>query len=114
MLSPLKREKVTTIVIAIVGRAKTLEREPSKKKQRTDTKKDAKRIKSDNLTRGNREKSNIAIAIGNLNDWMASQLFRILVVAIIFSTTVLSTVRQNYKLHIFWFLYLCKNAKKNN
>ena len=41
----------------------TLERKSSKKKQRTDTKKDAKRIKSDNFTRGNREKSNIAIAI---------------------------------------------------
>ena len=27
--------------------------------QRTDTKKDAKRIKSDNFTRGNREKSNM-------------------------------------------------------
>ena len=37
------------------------EKEPSKKKQRTDTKKNAKRIKSD--TRSNREKSNIAIAI---------------------------------------------------
>ena len=32
-------------------------------KQRTDTKKDAKRIKSDNFTRSKREKSNIAIAI---------------------------------------------------
>ena len=41
----------------------TLERKPSKKKQRTDTKKDAKKIKSDNFTRSNREKSNIAIAI---------------------------------------------------
>ena len=39
------------------------EREPSKKKQRTNTKKDAKRIKSDNFSRSNREKSNIAIAI---------------------------------------------------
>ena len=38
LLSPL-----TTI--AIVGRAITLERVPSKKKQRTDTKKDAKRIR---------------------------------------------------------------------
>jgi hypothetical protein len=47
---------VTTIAI-------TLEREPSKKKQRTDTKKDAKRFKSDKFTRGNGEKSNIAIAI---------------------------------------------------
>ena len=37
--------KATTIAIAILGRAITLEREPSKKKQRTDTKKDAKRIK---------------------------------------------------------------------
>jgi hypothetical protein len=34
----------------------TLKREPSKKKQRTDTKKDAKRIKIDNFTRSNREK----------------------------------------------------------
>ena len=41
----------------------TLERKPSKKKQRTDTKKDANKIKSNNFTGGNREKSNIAIAI---------------------------------------------------
>jgi hypothetical protein len=41
----------------------TLEREPSKKKQRTDTKKNGKRFKSDNFTRSNREKSNIVIAI---------------------------------------------------
>jgi hypothetical protein len=33
-----------------------------KKKQRTDTKKDVNRIKIDNFTRSNREKSNIAIA----------------------------------------------------
>jgi hypothetical protein len=57
-LSPLRARKSK-----IVGRAITLEREPSKKKQRTDTKKDAKRIKSDNFTKSNREKSNIAIAI---------------------------------------------------
>ena len=38
---------------AIVGLAITLERKLSKKKQRTDTKKDAKRIKSDNFTRRN-------------------------------------------------------------
>ena len=44
---------MTTIAIAIVGRAITLEREPSKKRQRTNTKKDAKRIKSDNFTRSN-------------------------------------------------------------
>ena len=47
----------------IVGRAITLKKEPSKKKQRTDTKKDASKIKSDNFTTSNREKSNIAIAI---------------------------------------------------
>ena len=40
-LSPLR---ATTNTIAIVGRAITLEKEPSKRKQRTDTKKDAKRI----------------------------------------------------------------------
>ena len=45
------------------------EREPSKKKQWTNTKKDAKRIKSDNFTRSNKEKSNIAIAISE-NEWL--------------------------------------------
>jgi hypothetical protein len=54
LLSPLR---ATTIDIAIVGRAVTLETNTSKKKQRTDTKKDVKRIKSDNFTRSNREKS---------------------------------------------------------
>ena len=48
--------RAKTIAIVIVGRAMTLEREQSKKKQRTDTKKDAKRIKSDNFIRSNREK----------------------------------------------------------
>ena len=48
-----------------------------KKKQRTDTKKDANWIRSDNFTRSNREKLNIAIAI--LEKWM---------IAIIFSPTV--------------------------
>ena len=62
------RQRATTIAIAIVGRAIigrtiTLERDPLKKKQRTDTKKEVKRIKSDNFTRCNREKFNIAIAI---------------------------------------------------
>ena len=50
-------------VITLQGRAITLEREPSKEKRRTNTKKDAKRIKSDNFTRSNREKSNNTIAI---------------------------------------------------
>ena len=44
-LSPLR---ATTIAI-------TFEREPSKKKQRTDNKNDAKRIKRDNFTWSNRE-----------------------------------------------------------
>ena len=44
------------MAIAIVGRAMTLEREPSKKKPRNDTKKAAKRIKSDNFTRSNKRK----------------------------------------------------------
>ena len=56
---PLRLERA----IAIDGRAITLEREPLKMKERTDTKKDAKRIRSVNFTRSNREKSNIAIAI---------------------------------------------------
>ena len=45
---------------------------------------DAKRINSDNFTMSNRGKSNI----GNLNDWKAPYLFRIFVIAIIFSPTV--------------------------
>ena len=57
-LSPLRARKSDNIV----GRAITLEKKPSQKKQRTDTK-DANRIKSDNFTRSNREKPNIAIAI---------------------------------------------------
>ena len=58
-----ERERATTIAIAIVGIAITLKREPSKKKQRTVTKKDTKRIKSENFTRSNKEKSNIAFTI---------------------------------------------------
>ena len=82
MLS-LKQERATTIAIAIVGRAITLEWEPLKKKQRTDNKNDAKRIKSDNFTTSNREK------IEKMNDWIALYLICILVVAIIFSPTVI-------------------------
>ena len=57
-------------------------------KKKTDTKKDAKRIKNDNFTRGNREKSNITIAILEKLPFLKGKLFRILVVAIIFSPTV--------------------------
>ena len=60
--------RATTNAIAIVGRVITLERKQTKKKQKTDSKKDAKGIKSDNFTRSNREKSNISIAI--LEKWM--------------------------------------------
>ena len=62
---PFKSEKERQLSLSqyVVGRAINLKRKPSKKKQRTDIKKDAKKIKSYNLTRGNREKSNIAIAI---------------------------------------------------
>ena len=63
-----ERERATNIAIANVGRAINLKREQSNKKQWTDTKKDAKKIKSDNFTWSNREKSNIAIAI--LEKWM--------------------------------------------
>ena len=55
---------MTTIAIAIVGRSKTLEKERhQKRKKELIQKKDAKRIKSDNFTRGN---------IGNFNDWIAT------------------------------------------
>ena len=46
-----EREKATTIAIAMVGRAITLEITIKKKKQRADTKNEAKKIKSDNCSR---------------------------------------------------------------
>ena len=64
------------------------ERAIKAKKQRTDTKKDAKRIKSDNL-KGVIVKIPILLQqYCKMNDWMASYLQRILVLAIIFSPTV--------------------------
>ena len=63
-LSPLRARKATTIAIAIVGRMITLERKPSKKKQRTDTKKVAKSIKSDNFTRLSQYWTNKSLMIG--------------------------------------------------
>ena len=53
------RKKKLCIAITIVGRAKTKEREI---KERYYAKIEAKKIKSDNFTRSNREKTNIAIA----------------------------------------------------
>ena len=46
-LKALAKSNCNLFAIVKVGRAITLEIEPSKKKQRTDTKKDAKRMKSD-------------------------------------------------------------------
>ena len=60
-LSPLIARKSDNYRVAI--EARNLERKPSKKKRRTDTKKDAKRLKSDNFTRSNREKFNNAVAL---------------------------------------------------
>ena len=55
-------ERQLHTAFAIVRLAITLERERTIKKEATiDTKKEAKRIKSDNLTRSN---------IGKMNDWM--------------------------------------------
>ena len=65
-------EKSNGTHIAIAFKSDNFRKEASKKKQRTETKKDAKRIKSDNFTRSNRDKSNIDIAIlEKMNDWMA-------------------------------------------
>ena len=59
LLKVLAKSNGNLMAIAITKKRET----SKKKKQRTDTKKDAKRIKSDNFTRGNGEKSNIGIAI---------------------------------------------------
>ena len=85
--------------LQLSGRAIILERKPSKKKQRTDTKKDAKRIKSDNFTRSNREKSDIAIAI--LEKLIIGWHHNYFVEAIIFSPTIfwMSHVRDEGMSH---------------
>ena len=44
LLKALAKSNAYLFAIAIVGRAINFEREPSKKKQRTETKKDAKRV----------------------------------------------------------------------
>ena len=53
----------------MVGRAIILEREPSKKKQRTDIKKAAKRIKSDNFTRSIKKSPYYFRNIGKMIGW---------------------------------------------
>jgi hypothetical protein len=58
----LKGVKVTVIFSLRARKSDNFRERASKKKQRTDTQKDAKRIKSDNFIRGNRE----------MNDWMAA------------------------------------------
>ena len=85
MLSPLRAKKSDNY---LVGRAITLEREPSKKKQITDTKKAAKRLRVITLQEAIEKSPILLCNIGKMNDWMAPLLFRILVVAIIFSPTV--------------------------
>ena len=59
----------------------------SKMKQKTDTKKDAKMNKSDNFTRSNREKSNIAIAI--LEKWIVGWHYYYFVFGGIFADCIL-------------------------
>ena len=73
VIFPILRVRAITIAIAIVGRSITLERKPSEKKQRTDTKKNAKRIKSDNFIRANRE--NIAILGKLMIGWHHNYFF---------------------------------------
>jgi hypothetical protein len=64
--------RATTIEIAIVGRAITLERKPIKKKQRTDTKKMQRGLRVITL-QGAIEKSPILLPqYWKLNDWMVT------------------------------------------
>ena len=71
-LSPLRARKSDNYRYRDSLKSDKFRKEAIKKKQRTDTKKNAKRIKSDTFTRGIREKSNIAIAkLEKNNDWMA-------------------------------------------
>ena len=55
----------------MVGRAITLERKSSKKKQRTNTKKDSKWIKSYNFQGAIKKSPTLQLNIGKMNDWMA-------------------------------------------
>ena len=67
-LSPLITIKSDNYRYRDSWKSDNLRKEAIKKEAKNWYKKDAKRIKSDNFTRGNREKYNIAIAI--LNIWM--------------------------------------------
>jgi hypothetical protein len=60
-LSPLRARKSNNYRDS--WKSNNFRKEAIKKKQGIDNKKDAKRIKGDNFTRSNREKSNNAIAI---------------------------------------------------
>ena len=62
-LSPLRARKSDNYRYRDSWKSDNFRERAIKKKQRTDTNKDAKRIKSDNFTSSNREKFNIAIAI---------------------------------------------------
>ena len=61
-LSPLRARKSDNYRYRDSWKSDNFRERAIKKKQRTDTKKDAKKIKSDNFKRSNGEKSNIAIA----------------------------------------------------
>jgi hypothetical protein len=56
LLLPLRARKSENYRYRHSWKSDNLQREPSKEWQRIDTNKDAKRIKSDNFTRSNREK----------------------------------------------------------
>ena len=62
-LSPLRARKSDNYRYCDSWKSDNFRKRAIKKKQITDTQKDAKGIKSDNFTRSNREKSNIAISI---------------------------------------------------
>ena len=67
MLSPIEQERMTTIAI-VIARVVTLKTDKfresnEEKKQRTSTKIEARKIRSDNFTRSNGEKSNTAITV---------------------------------------------------
>ena len=62
-LSPFKIEKDDNYRYRDSWKSDNFRERAIKKEAKNCTKKDAKRIKSDNFTRGNREKSNIAITI---------------------------------------------------
>ena len=69
-------------------------------KQRTDTKKDAKRIKSDNFTRSNWEKSLILLSQYRKNEWLDGKIIiSYFGGVIIFSPTVCTMDNESLKVY---------------